>query len=56
MLLFLLGFYMCGAFFTFPIVLFFVALGGKNSDLWLPFACAAGWPVMLPLFVLGYLG
>lgn len=55
-LMFALGFYVCGALFTFVFVGFFVLLGGKGEALWLPFACAAFWPIMLPLFIAGYLG
>jgi hypothetical protein len=50
---FFLGSYITGAMFTFLIVGFACALGGRNEELWKPFVYAVFWPVMLPLFLSG---
>ena len=50
---FLLGCYCTGAVMTFLVVGFGVGLGGRDEDIWKPFAYAAVWPIMLPLFLMG---
>jgi hypothetical protein len=53
MKMFLLGVYLTMAMITFVFVGFFCVLGGRESDLWKPFAYAILWPVLLPLLFLG---
>lgn len=53
---FIAGSYVVGAVVTFLFVGFFCVLGGRNEDLWRPFAYAIGWPIMLPLFLSGRAG
>lgn len=53
MKMFFLGVYVTGALATFVVVGFFTVLGGNDSSLWKPFAYAAAWPVMLPMFLCG---
>lgn len=50
---FVVGVYVTGALATFVVVGFLCVLGGRNEDLWRPFAYAIGWPIMLPLFLSG---
>ena len=53
---FLFGIYVCGVVVSFLFVGFFCVLGGKESDLWKPFAYAALWPITMPLFLTGAIG
>jgi hypothetical protein len=53
MAMFLLGVYLAIALTTFVFVGFFSVLGGRESDLWKPFAYAILWPVLLPLLFSG---
>jgi len=50
------GIYAVGSAGTFLFVGFAVVLSGRTADLWRPFAYAAAWPVMLPLFLCGKAG
>lgn len=50
---YLIGVYIAGAIFTFAASMFFAVLGGDESDLWKPFACALAWPVVVPWWIWG---
>jgi hypothetical protein len=45
------GMYLGVGICTFIVVGFFCILGGKESDLWKPFIVGAGWPIMLPIYL-----
>jgi ABC-type uncharacterized transport system permease subunit len=53
MMMFLLGVYLTMATVMFVTVGSAAMLGGRESDLWKPFAFAILWPVLLPLLYFG---
>jgi len=50
---FLLGGYITGALATFLFVGLLCMLGGRNEDMWKPFAYAIGWPIAWPMIFSG---
>ena len=55
MLMFLLGFYVCGSIVAFLCSVFAAGLGGKAKDFWGVFVWTPLWPILLPLMVAGLL-
>lgn len=49
----LIGGYLTGVLIVFSVTMFFVMLGGKNEELYIPFVVAPLWPITLPLALLG---
>lgn len=47
----LIGIYVSGATVTLATVGTFVTLGGRDTDIWKPFAYAIAWPIMAPMFM-----
>ena len=46
---FVIGAYAAISLIVFLALLFFCVLGGKDEDLWKPFAYSLTWPVVLPI-------